>query len=144
MPDMQKVIKGLLLMLLVVNSGVRAQTLADIDHFDAEYQKCSDKGIALRNCANEFYGQMDSILNVAYNKLRKQLPDKEKADLKLEELNWLKKRDQFIKEQKKEIQKTFESNEWDGEMYLALDHAAAVFVKGRTVELVKRLNRLKK
>jgi uncharacterized protein YecT (DUF1311 family) len=54
---------------------------------------CLDNGVNMMGCSQLYYKTMDSILNVAYNKLRKTLTIDRQTALKQEQLKWIKKRD---------------------------------------------------
>jgi|TARA_R110002051_G_scaffold254217_4_gene313164 uncharacterized protein YecT (DUF1311 family) len=58
-----------------------------------ENQNCLDTGEFMYNCSLEFYKKSDSLLNLVYNNVRKQLNSDQKDKLKQEQLSWLKQRD---------------------------------------------------
>lgn len=103
------------------------------------HQKCLDSGIDMLNCSKNFYLQMDSILNVVYNKLRRNLNPKEKEVLKKEQLSWLKDRDIFFKKQNIEFEKKFNGGEWGSDMYMITYQNDAEFVKKRVIFLMSQL-----
>ena len=82
--------------LISIHQNGDAQIRKNIDSLQAIEQNCLDSGISgkhMENCSCEFRNQMDSILNVVYNNIRKNLNAKQKEILKQEELNWLRKRE---------------------------------------------------
>jgi uncharacterized protein YecT (DUF1311 family) len=80
----------------------QAQTLRDLTTIDKKYQTCLDKGTNMLACSQLYYSQMDSLLNVTYNQLRRPLDQSGKAALKNEQLKWLGKRDVYFKKVEKE------------------------------------------
>ena len=54
------------------------------------------------NCSRAYYSQMDSLLNVVYNNIRRPLDLAEKSALKQEQIKWLHKRDAYFKKIDKE------------------------------------------
>lgn len=140
-----KAMKGafVFLMCLLANR-MQAQTLEDIAVLKKQEQTCLDKGLAMMACSEQFCGQMDSLLNLAYNNLRKLLDEKGKAALKADERSWLKKRDQrhnaMMKEAKKELD--IKPGEQVGEdYYMVLYNKDADFIKERVITLIKRRNK---
>ena len=53
-------------------------------------QDCLDGGIHMAGCSETYYGAMDSILNVVYQRLKKQMDAAEFKELKASEVEWLK------------------------------------------------------
>ena len=95
----------------------------------------------MMGCSALYENQMDSMLNLAYNNLRKTLSQAGKDSLKTEELNWIKKRDQeFKKIAKNETEELGEGE--DGLMATYQDEGD--FIKKRVIVLIKRLNTLPK
>ncbi|WP_278251848.1 lysozyme inhibitor LprI family protein [Sabulibacter ruber] len=90
-------------------------------------------------CSQLYYSQMDSLLNVVYNKLRRPLDPSGKAALKNEQLKWLGKRDAYFKKVDKEYAAE-NSNGFAGNdsRMIAIDDKAQ-FVRKRVEELIKKL-----
>ena len=61
-------------------------------------QHCLDKGKFMYNCSSKFYIQADSLLNVVYRYIRKDMDLSEKDNLKKEQLIWLKERNKKFKQ----------------------------------------------
>ena len=132
-------------LLLITVNVCRAQTLKTISDLESRHQRCLDEGINMRGCASDYYSNMDSLLNLAYNSLRKQLGEKEKANLKSEELEWIKNRDTHFKKliKDEEAEAEVKKKDWREMEYMMLYDAEASYVKERTVVLIKRMNALK-
>lgn len=69
-----------------------------LEKIENKNQNCLDKGRFMYNCSLKFYKQADSLLNVVYRHIRKDMVLSEKENLKKEQLAWLKEREkQFNK-----------------------------------------------
>lgn len=128
-----------ILLLLFFAKNCNSQTIKTIDSISNAFQKRLDTGVEMLKCTRDFYLQMDSMLNVVYNKLRTKLNTSEKDILKKEQLTWLKKRDVYFKKENQKFQQKFDSNEWGSDMYMIIYEEEAEFVKGRTIVLLKRI-----
>ena len=97
-----KAVLSLIIVMILNVSICCAQTAnqieKQIDKLDAVHQECLDEGVNMPNCATIFYSQMDSILNVVYKRLKKQMDTAEFKELKRSQVAWLKKRDSQFKE----------------------------------------------
>lgn len=124
-----------------VSSKSVGQTLESISVFEKQNQDCLDKGEDMMGCSALYENQMDSMLNLAYNNLRKTLSQTEQDSLKTEEVNWLKKRDKEFKKIAKE--ETEELGEGEDAL-MATYQDEGNFIKARVIVLVKRLNTLSK
>ena len=117
----------------------QAQTLKELIDIDKKYKVCLDKGTNMLSCSQLYYNPMDSLLNVAYNKLRRPLDQSGKAALKNEQIKWLGKRDAYFKKVDKdyvaENSSGFAGN--DSRM-IAIDEKAQ-FVRKRVEELIEKL-----
>jgi uncharacterized protein YecT (DUF1311 family) len=69
------------------------QTLELIKKIEVEHQNCLNNQTWMLGCSIKYNKQMDSLLNIVYNKKRQLLNKEEKLKLKEEQLAWLKKRD---------------------------------------------------
>ena len=136
----KKLIPAMIVSLLLVNKG-QAQTLKSISILEKQNQDCLDKGEDMTGCAADFGNQMDSLLNLAYNNLRKTLSPAGKDSLKAEELSWIKKRDAAFKKNAK-----MENDDLGGGTMsiMATYQDNADFVKERAIVLIKRLNAVSK
>ena len=92
-------------------------------------------------CSKRYYYQMDSMLNVVYNKLKASLSQSKKDSLKKEQLNWLKKRDLYFEKQNKEFRYKFQSGEWGSDMAMITYDNQAEYVKDRVIILIKKLQK---
>jgi uncharacterized protein YecT (DUF1311 family) len=123
---------------ILITSKVQAQTQTQLNSLNNKYQACLDKGINMLRCSNLYYNQMDSLLNVVYNRLRISMNPSEKTVLKNEQLKWLKTRDAYFKKVDKE-------NGIGGKEYVGTDFQMiaidekAQFVRERVEELMEKL-----
>jgi len=117
----------------------QAQTLAELTNIDKKYKACLDKGANMLHCSQLYYKQMDSLLNVTYNNLRKPLGQSGKTALKNEQIKWLEKRDAYFKQIDKEYAAE-NSNGFAGNdsRMIAIDEKAR-FVRTRVEELIIKL-----
>ena len=118
-----------------------SQTLKSIAIIEKQTQDCLDKGIGMMACSATYEDQMDSLLNLAYNNLRKKLSQAGKDSLKAEEMDWIKKRDKQFKIIAKEETKELGDGQ-DGLM--ATYQSEGDFIRERVIVLIKRLNKLNK
>lgn len=125
----------ILLSVVFIGNKCYGQTVKTIDVLEKSYQGCLDKGINMLGCSELYYHQMDSMLNVVYKKLRKQMSPSQGAKLKVEQLKWLSKRDQYFKNITLYEEGVLEKE--DREM-VVIDKKAD-FVKERIIELIKKL-----
>ena len=104
-------------------------------------QNCLDKGKFMYKCSSNFYNKSDSLLNVVYTHIRKDMSLSEKDNLNKEQLVWLKKRDyQFntIDNQNKGL-----GDEGLDDLMVNNDKKAEI-VNDRTAYLVKKFLHSKK
>lgn len=103
-----------------------------------EYQSFLDTGNAMHLCSTDYYEKSDSLLNVVYNKLRKNYNPAEKRNLKKEQIDWLAMRDLYFKKEYTSLKnnKIFEEGTHDFEMVLYNNKSK--FVIDRVKELIKR------
>ncbi len=118
-----------------------AQTLSMISDLDRRHQNCLDKGQQMQSCSRLYYLQMDSVLNMAYNNLKLSLSSNDRLVLKKEEINWLKKRDKYFKNQVKEFQQKLKSGEWGPDMFMIVYDNDAEFIKERNIVLINRISK---
>ena len=136
----KRVFLALIVCFLLINKSY-SQTLKSIAIIEKQTQDCLDKGIGMMACSATYEDQMDSLLNLAYNTLRKKLSQAGKDSLKAEEIDWIKKRDKQFKIIAKEETKELGDGQ-DGLM--ATYHSEGDFIKERVIVLIKRLNKLNK
>jgi uncharacterized protein YecT (DUF1311 family) len=134
-------------LLLVICLTGFSQTAKTIDSLEDQYQSCLDKGGYMLGCSKTFYAQMDSMLNVAYFKLRSTLDTTKQAALKQEQKLWLAKRDAYFRKTLKKFKDNHPDISPYGSATGARDDAMfmhddnAEFVETRVLELLKRLNK---
>ena len=126
----------------------QSQTATTIEAMESKYQSCLDKGKDMLACSKAYYRQMDSMLNVVYNKLRSTLDSSQKAQLKREQLQWLAKRDNYFQKTKIDFKKNHQGVDADGEDFGAQDEAMimfdknAAFVQERVLVLIDKLKKI--
>lgn len=92
--------KWLVVFLLSSTCSVKqavGQEIQILDSLTKVYQSCLDEGINMYGCAQAFYSKMDSMLNVVYKKVRRNLDSASKLKLKAEQQKWLSERDKYFK-----------------------------------------------
>ena len=84
---------------LFPTSGHNTQNFKErLKAINSENQECLDKGIAMLGCSYNYYGEIDSLLNLVYVDIRHSMTKQETLDLKDEQLVWLKIRDkEFVR-----------------------------------------------
>lgn len=70
----------------------------ELEKLSISNQKRLDTGRFMLDTERSYYIQMDSMLNVVYNHIRKSMNENEKSALKKIQLQWLKDRDVRFKE----------------------------------------------
>lgn len=121
------------------------QTVEAIRSLETSHKNCLDKGQNMLRCTTVFYIQIDSMLNLAYANLRKQLTDSGKEQLKADDREWIKKKDVYFKKHVHEIEVMINAkkSEWGEVGYGALYLDEADFLKERAIVLINRLNKEK-
>lgn len=121
-----------------VKSRTFSQKFKIVDSLESKYQSCLDKGQAMPGCANSFYGQMDSLLNLQYRKLISQMGTAEGARLKNEQRQWIAERDKHFVLLKQQVHKEAVDNGFAGgqDEQMILTERKASYVKHRVVELL--------
>lgn len=118
--------------------GISAQNSKTVEYLEKQCQLCLDKGLYMLGCSQQYYYQMDSLMNVVYKELRSSCDSIQKKNLKLEQLKWLKKRDGIFKKNLVEVQKENRINNFipqDDEMIMIQGNGD--FVKERVLKLMK-------
>ena len=134
-----------LLISLFVYSASSAQTGKTIERLESAEQNCLDSGTNMIGCAQTFYFQMDSLLNVVYTQLRSSLDSSQKSALKKDQKVWLAKRSLFFKKTLNTFKKKNPDKSPYGLAIGAQDDAMimcddnAEFVKNRVLILLGRL-----
>ena len=90
--------KCLFYWLLFIGIQMQAQNcIPTIDALEKKNQECLDKGVNMLNCSQNYYIQMDSLLNVVYKRIKGELNTNSKEILRIKQLDWLKIRDAEFK-----------------------------------------------
>lgn len=130
--------KSILLVFVLASMYCNSQTLETVYKMKSDYQKCLNKGQNMRNCALEYYNQSDSLLNVSYKNLKSKISSKEQSKLKKEQLEWLKKRDQFFQKVYSDTKKEGNFIEGTQDFEMIIYDEQAKFVFGRVKELINK------
>jgi uncharacterized protein YecT (DUF1311 family) len=130
--------KSILLVFVLTSMYCNSQTLETVYKMKSDYQKCLNKGQNMRNCALEYYNQSDSLLNVSYKNLKSKISSKEQSKLKKEQLEWLKKRDQFFQKVYSDTKKEGNFIEGTQDFEMIIYDEQAKFVFGRVKELINK------
>lgn len=125
--------------LLFLSSEANCQSVKDIKKLEAANQRCLDSGMHMLHCSAYFNYEMDSMLNLVYEKLINSLDNNGKIFLKTEQKNWLKKRDSYFKKEDTGFNKRMKSGEDGPDMYMIVYDDKADFVKRRVLQLIDRL-----
>ncbi|PIQ22772.1 MAG: hypothetical protein COW65_01255 [Cytophagales bacterium CG18_big_fil_WC_8_21_14_2_50_42_9] len=127
-----------LTILTCINTIGYAQTQTQLTNLKKQHQSCLDKGVNMFSCSQQYYKQMDSLLNVAYNRIRKPMSQTEKLAFKNEQIKWLQKRDAFfVKVDKEAAAESGPGPIGRDFLMIAMDEKAN-FVRKRVEELIKR------
>ncbi|WDF61505.1 lysozyme inhibitor LprI family protein [Flavobacterium sp. KACC 22758] len=130
--------KSIILVCILASMYCNSQTLETVYKMKSDYQKCLNKGQNMRNCALEYYNQSDSLLNVSYKNLKSKISSKEQSKLKKEQLEWLKKRDQFFQKVYSDTKKQGNFIEGTQDFEMIIYDEQAKFVFGRVKELINK------
>jgi uncharacterized protein YecT (DUF1311 family) len=102
--------KTFIIFILIAKSCLTfSQTKRVTELIENKYQNCLDKGQNMLECSQTFYKEADSILNVAFKRIRQKCDSAQKENLKDEQLEWLSKRDIAFKKNKNEVSKETET-----------------------------------
>jgi uncharacterized protein YecT (DUF1311 family) len=135
--------KIIVIFILTFNLYGYSQTLKKVEELENKYQKCLDKGDAMKKCSVDFYATSDSLLNVAYKNLRIKLNATEQNNLKIEQQKWLKNRDTYFKKAFIEA-KNDNNGETQGEDFqMFYFDKKSTFVMNRVKELITKRTRIK-
>ena len=133
--------KNLLVLAVLTLSNSPENHKVVIERLSEKHQTCLDSGINMLGCSRKFYFEMDSMLNVVYKDYKSTLNEIEKENLKKEQRDWLKKRDDFLAKENKEYQKNIDTQKWGPDMYMIVYDNDANFVKKRIFELIDRMGK---
>lgn len=113
-----------------------AQSRRAVEDMAARHQTCLDEGRHMLQCSREYYRQMDSLLNMTYKNLYSGMAPAEREMLKKEQVSWLRRRDEYFKEQQAKYRKSFDAGEMGADMFMVVYDDDAEFVKERILELI--------
>lgn len=130
--------KSIIIVLITLSFNCNSQTLKTIEKIESSYQICLDKGDNMKGCSVEYYKKADSLLNVAYTRLKLKLSIEEQSKLKMEQFKWLKKRDKYFQKVYSEEKKIGDLNEGTNDFDMVIIDKKAVFVFERVKVLIKR------
>lgn len=131
--------KALLLSFILISMKSNSQTLETVSKLKLDYQKCLDKGNAMSNCSHAYYNQSDSLLNVVYKNLKTKISPKEQTKLKKEQLEWLKKRDQYFQQIYADTKKQGIFTEGSRDFDMVIYDEEANYVFARVKELIRKI-----
>jgi uncharacterized protein YecT (DUF1311 family) len=126
----------IILVLMFISFSSSAQNVKTIDRFEDSYQACLDKGINMLSCSVIYYKQMDSMLNVAYKRLKVKLNPLEFSKLKTDQLKWLSCRDKYFGSI---VLTSDEESLGKEDQQMIIEDKKAKFVKDRVIKLIKKL-----
>ncbi|MRX41381.1 DUF1311 domain-containing protein [Flavobacterium sp. LC2016-23] len=130
--------KPIIIIFIILSFNCNSQTLKTIEKIETSYQNCLDKGDNMKDCYVEYYKQADSLLNVAYKKLKLKLSIEKQSSLKAEQLEWLKKRDKYFQKVYSETKKEEDFIEGSNDFDMIVIDKKAEFVFERVKVLIKR------
>ena len=134
-----KFIKQLIFLFLIfVGKSAFAQLEKTIDSLQKVQQACLNTGRGMPYCPYLYMQQMDSLLNLAYSKLRVTLTPIEQKKLKIDELTWITKRDLYFKEVDSEYRAKIESGEWGKDMRMLSYQDKSDFIENRVRVLLNK------
>lgn len=130
--------KSIIIIFITLSFNSNSQTLKTIEKIETSYQNCLDKGDNMKVCSVEYYKKADSLLNVAYKKLKLKLSIEEQSRLKAEQLEWIKKRDKYFQKVYSETKKEGDFIEGSNDFDMIVIDKKAEFVFERVKVLIKR------
>lgn len=114
-----------------------AQTITAVNKLDSSYQTCLDSGAKMLGCAQVYYKQMDSMLNVVYDQKMLAITDSsKKLQLTTAETAWLTKRDNYFEQINSGG--TQDGGLTGDDRLMNIKDKEAAFVKSRVIELLKK------
>ena len=120
-----------------------SQTLEVVTNLENKYQECLDNGNGMKECAEKFYSTSDSLLNIPYKNLKLKMNLTEQNSLRIEQRNWLKKRDTYFEKAYDDTIKDYGNFPESQDFKMILIDKQSDFVIKRVKELIKRRNNIK-
>ena len=120
---------------------MQAQTLHTIDSLQKKEQACLDGGYRQTTCIGIFRNEMDSIMQLAYQKLYGRANGAARAALQKDQMNWLEKQKANDNKIETEDREKYVKEEWgESAIRMFLFGSKTDFVRDRAKYLVKKLN----
>lgn len=124
---------------LACTPALQAQATQDIAALDAAYKTCMQTGVDSSGCGRTYLRQMDSVLNVVYEKIRVQSSADEKVKLLNDQKSWLGKKSEFYKKQDENFTFHLQDGSWKKDMIWLVYQNKADFLRKRAMQLAKQL-----
>jgi Leucine-rich repeat (LRR) protein len=138
-----KVVKlFILIIFLFITNSAFSQLEKTIDSLQKIEKACLDNGRNMPYCSYVYMQEMDSLLNLVYSNLKSSLDSIEQKNLKIDELNWIKKKDLYFKEIDKEYTDNLKSGDWGKDMRMVSYQEKSDFIEKRVLVLIKKNNQL--
>lgn len=126
---------GMLTLAPMTKAQAQSAYEATLEKIDAQHQDCLDLGENMIACSGDYYGAIDSMLNVVYKDALKGLSTEEKTTLRTEQREWLTKRNIKFKEIEAEAKETGNGSQ---ERTTAIEDKAG-YIRERVDELIAAL-----
>jgi uncharacterized protein YecT (DUF1311 family) len=120
---------------LTLCSAAQSSYESVLERIDTQHQDCLDLGENMIACSSEYYKKVDSMLNVVYKAVLKDLANTEKTDLRNEQREWLTNRNNKFREIDNEAKK---DSLGSMERMTAVEDKAG-YVRERVDELIGKL-----
>ena len=131
------VITLIFLLLFVNKSYTQSVNMKKVESINVNYQKCLDSGVDMLGCSNKYFFFCDKLLNEVYQIIRQKLSEKEKTNLRNDQLKWLKERDLFFIKAVKIAKEEAEDLPEEDLQMIYMDKKSE-YVKERVVFLIKK------
>lgn len=124
----------------ILSISMKAQTPALIEQMEASHKECLRIKPDSIPCSRVFFYQMDSMVNVIYEKAKSEVPAGDKAAFIREQLSWVAKKEAFFKKQDVNFAFNLQEGTWKREMIRVVYEAKADFILKRIKSLLKYLS----
>ncbi len=128
----------IILLFLFVGKSAFSQMEKTLDSLERVQQACLNTGRAMPYCSYLFMQQMDSLLNLAYAKLKTTLTPLEQKNLKNDEIRWIRERDLYFKQVDSEYTANIKSGEWGKGMRMLSYQDKSDFIENRVRVLINK------
>ena len=129
--------KRFIFIFLLIGFSSFSQSIKKIEKLSVNYQNCLDNGINMLGCSNNYYIEIDNLLNEVYKKIKLKMSSLEKEKLKKEQINWLIKRDLYFKKAYSEAKVEAEGLSNNDLQMIYIDKKAE-YVKSRIITLIEK------